>query len=105
MASYNRSREAQAFPPTPLGVILAGESSLVATAKVYPKAQAIGNSFSSIDEDVRKKAKVYLVLARLFAIAASASGAIILYPAAFGCSPSSASSRLSKPLSSTIGVK
>src|SRR5271157_1521498 len=40
-----------------------------------------------------------------FRIAASAIGAMILYPASFGCSPSSASSFFSNPLSSTSAEK
>jgi hypothetical protein len=40
-----------------------------------------------------------------FSIPASASGAAILYPAAFGCSPSSASSFFIMPLSSTKAEK
>ena len=42
---------------------------------------------------------------RAFSIAASASGAITLKPAAFGCSPSSARSFFSIPLSSTSAEK
>jgi len=47
----------------------------------------------------------YGLLARALAMAASARGAIILKPAAFGCRPSSASSRFRSPLSSTRAVK
>ena len=40
-----------------------------------------------------------------FSIAASAIGAMILNPAAFGCSPSSARSFFMSPLSSTMALK
>src|ERR1700679_2777614 len=40
-----------------------------------------------------------------FSIATSASGAMILNPAALGCRPSSAKSFFRRPLSSTIAVK
>jgi hypothetical protein len=41
----------------------------------------------------------------VFSMAFSAKGAIIAYPALFGCRPSCARSRFSKPLSSIIGLK
>ena len=48
---------------------------------------------------------IYLDYFSAFSIAASASGAIILNPAAFGCRPSSARSFFISPLSSTIALK
>ena len=47
----------------------------------------------------------YGLPASVRSIAFSASGAIIVYPALFGCSPSSARSRFSSPFSSTIALK
>ncbi len=116
MASL-RSREAWAFPPKPLGDRVPRAPSPAChlhrrLSQGMPGGQG-GRKLNIIidaSEDVRSylgddSSRIHGCVARLFSIAASASGAITLKPAAFGCSPSSLKSFFNIPLSSTIALK
>jgi hypothetical protein len=60
---------------------------------------------ASHQEHDHKHRRLHCRASNAFAIACSTSGTITSYPILFGCKPSSASSRRSIPLSSTIAVK
>lgn len=108
LADRGRHRRSRQHPRKSGAGALARVLSLATTAWVYPKAEAVGSSVhyrrsqQTVPRRDQSRRRNYF---SAFSIAASASGAMILKPAAFGCNPSSARSFFISPLSSTIALK
>ena len=111
-----RSREAQAFPPEPLGDYVTRAPAAPSPPPPKPGyARRLRQSETQCHYRCARKnrgassedgsADRHGCVVRVFSTAASANGAMTLKPAAFGCSPSSLKSFFNIPLWSTIALK